>query len=279
MDFISLPDQENLILGTSGTEKHRIGFWDSKAPERVEGSRYTFEDLHRLLLQNNRLDFLIVSGHSTAKGGEEQGVPNEAKHIMGGNFSDLQYIPDLISHFAFTLSRNQDTNGSVSSKVAILPDIYLSADEAKAHNLILLGTGNVNWVTEHVFRHFWENAHVLPIHFKSMSTDDVIVSELSAKEYSLPPLSHGEEDYGILEMVPNPWNPEKVAVLCCGIDLWGTQAATLALCRADLNNNKHNHLYPAKVLSVRLEKANTVGFSGHTLNLRKIAGDGITFLE
>ena len=266
-------------MGTSGTEKHRLGFWDSNSPAKNEESRHTFHDLHQLFSHNNGLDFLVVSGHSTAKGGEEQGVPSEAKHIMGGNFSDLQYIPEVISHFAFMLSGNQDVNESASSRVAIIPDIYLSADEAKTHNLILLGSANVNWVTESVFQHFWEQSHLLPIHFKSMSTDDIIVSELSAKEYSLPPLSHGEEDYGILEMVPNPWNSEKVAVLCCGIDLWGTQAATLALCRPDLTNNKHNHLYPAKVLSVRLQKTNVVGFSGHALNLREIVHDGITFVE
>jgi len=266
-------------LSTSDTEKHRIGFWDSKPSERIEGNRHTFDDLHRLFLHNNSLDFLIVSGHSTAKGGEEQGVPSEARHIMGANFSDLEYIPDLISHFAFTLFRKQDANEPISSKAAVVPDIYLSVDQAKTSNLILLGSANVNWVTEYVFHHFWEKADLLPIHFKSVSTDDVIVSELSAKEYSLPPLSHGEEDYGILEMVPNPWNAEKVAVLCCGIDLWGTQAATLALCRADLTNNKHNHRYPAKVVSVRLQKISSVGFSGHTLNLRQIVSDGITFME
>lgn len=258
-------------------KESRIGFWGVKPSEEPLKIKYSFVDLTRLFVSESDLDFIIVTGHNTAVGGKEQGIPLEAEHIRGGNFSDLQFLPAIISHFTIELCKRCDSLPKVTNlRVRIVPDIYLQLSDAKNHNLIVLGGGNVNWVTEHIFDKYLENPELLPVHFKTKETHEIIVSELSGKEYAREP----NVDYGILEMVPNPWDEEKVIILCCGIDFWSTQAAILALCGNEITNNKFKPKCPAKVLSVKLRSDSIVGFKGNeTEGFITIKKDEIYFEE
>ena len=243
--------------------KHMGFFFADAPPEQPKNIKHSFTDISHLLASKCDLDFLIVTGHSTAKGGEEQGIPKEARHVRGGNFCDLQFLPPLISHFTLELCKRCDSYPkAINLSTKVIPDIYLQLNEAKNHNLIVIGAGNVNWVAEYVFNKYWGKSELLPVHFKKVNSHEIIVSELSGKEYALSRTDKEIIDYGILEMVPNPWNEDKVIILSCGIDLWATQAGIVALFGGELKNNRFNNKYPAKVLRVTLQNDSITNFKG-----------------
>lgn len=240
-----------------------LGFFTSKSPISPTNIKYSFRNMTELLISGN-LHFMVVTGHNTATGGKEQNVPiEEAKHIRGGNFCDLLYIPHLVCKLTMQLCKTtKGACGLRDVEVKLVPDIYLELKDAVDHNLVLLGAGNVNWVVEHIFKQYWNNAELLPIHFRTTDTHEIIVSEISGKEYAAERYPE-PIDYAIMEMVPNPWNEKKFIVLCCGTDMWGTQAAVYSLCKENLGNNAINSKYPAKVLSVKLNSRELQGFRGH----------------
>lgn len=267
MGHLSLYEKDGITMFSKRDEKGlEVGFWRAKPPREPQKIRFTFRNLVDLLcpLGSGDLDFIVVTGHNTAKGGKEQGIPDEAMHLRGGNFSDLQFLPKMISHFAAKLGSSLVEAKTLSIK--IVPDIYLQSSDASRHNLILLGAGNVNWVTEYVCNKYWGNSEYLPLHFSTKNQHEIINSELSEREYARDIV---DEDYGILEMVPSPYNESKVVILCCGIDSWGTQAALLALCN-ELSNNNFNPKYPAKVLRVSLSHNEIELFQGGKIGVRTI---------
>ena len=241
--------------------------------------RHSFARLSDIICSKGDIDLIIVTGHNTAIGGEEQGIPQEARHVRGGNFSDLCFIPKLIAELTMQLCKTCVSYPQEAQlNIAMVPSIYLSKNDVTQHNLLLLGAGNVNWCVEHIFRAYWGDPALLPIHFKSIDTHEIIVSELSRREYSTRRQA-GEisTDYAILEIVPNPWNETKVAILCCGIDFWGTQSALLALTEqkdtkgTELINNKFEKEYAAKVVSTTLQTNELHNFTDIQLRLRIIS--------
>lgn len=260
-----------------------MSFWKLREgkPERSLDSRYfeqrySFDDLHRVLISKGNLNFIIVTGHNTARGGEEQGIPQEAHHIRGGNFSDLYFLPLLISDFVIRLCKRCGDRypAAADLDIKMIPIIYLDIADVKEYNLILIGAGNANWVIEYIFEKYWGESELLPIHFKSIGSHEIIVSELSRREYSVSRVAGKiDTDYAILEVVPNPWNVDKVAILCCGIDFWGTQAAILALARRKDSRDRelvNNRGYPAKVLSVKLRPKEFSNFKDVSLTLQML---------
>lgn len=259
---------------------------DKKLKEATEKLKikYRFDDLHRLFVLENDLDFVIVTGHATAEGGKEQGIPKglDLETLRGGNFSDLQFLPVMISHFAAW--RCKTYGFCLDAKrlsIKMVPDIYVELSDVENHNLVLFGAGNVNCVTEYIFKLYWGNSEILPVHFMKVDTHDIIVSDITGRNYSHEPMKVITEDYGILEMVPNPWNDDKVIVICAGIDFWGTQAATLKLFEKELGNNEKDPRYPARVLYTRLNTNTIEWFKRNRAiyDYKTIDKDSITFKE
>lgn len=262
-----------------------MAFWRviGEEPQRQLGrkfyeQRYSFTRLSDILCSKDNIDLIIVTGHNTAIGGGEQGIPKEAHHIRGGNFSDLYFVPKLVSALVTQLCKTCDSYPDAATlNIKMVPSIYLSMNDATQHNLLLLGAGNVNWCGEYIFRKYWQEPDLLPIHFKTIHAHEIIVSELSRREYSTS--SETAEigtDYGILEIVPNPWNATKIVILCCGISLWGTQAAVLALVErkdskgVELVNNKFEKEYAAKVISANLQTTEIRTIGDIPLKLRTL---------
>jgi len=262
-----------------------MAFWRVKGEEpqrqmkrKFYEQRYSFTRLSEIICSEDDVDLIIITGHNTAPGGEEQGIPKEAHHIRGGNFSDLYFVPKLVAELVMQLCKKCGRYVEAATlNIRMVPSIYLSMNDARQHNLLLLGAGNVNWCVEYIFQKYWQEPDLLPIHFKTIDTHEIIVSELSRREYS-PSRQVGEisTDYGILEIAPNPWNETKIAILCCGIDFWGTQAALLALTKrqdskgAELINNKFENQYAAKVISTKLQTTEIRNFADIPLKLRTL---------
>ncbi len=243
-------------------QNKKIGPFIGGPEDTRKKKRLDFADLGTILTTPDNVDLVIVTAHSAT----EQGIPKQFDDFRAGNFSDLLYVPQLIVSLCRKLRKGLGKK-LYELDVKMLPDVYLSQEDAKSHNLLLLGAANVNCVTRKVFERYWSDKKSLPIRFKDISDHEVIVSWVGDKrEHTRVIEREIKEDYAILEMVTNPWNHNKVVILCCGTGLWGTQAGILALTgKADskgtkLGNNEFDKNTPGKVLKVCLEEKELKSF-------------------
>jgi hypothetical protein len=116
------------------------------------------------------------------------------------------------------------------------------------NNLICLGAGDTNWISR-ALQTYYRNV-LLEVRFNEQGSSHAIVvtrdhqdgkaGKLSLAdarptadgrlEYSLITAEPDDAQYNaIILAVPNPWNPEKTAILCAGLTGLGTLAAMFAL--------------------------------------------------
>jgi hypothetical protein len=113
-------------------------------------------------------------------------------------------------------------------------------------------------VVREVFSEYNNNPNILPIHFGGPSDYTRILSEASEE----PPY---RGSVGILEVLPNPQNSNKIVIVCAGTDIYGTQAAVLALINGKdeegslLSNNKYDPTKPAKVVEPLCDRETVKG--------------------
>jgi len=106
-------------------------------------------------------------------------------------------------------------------------DFTLTDAEKREHNLLLVGSGYSNKFTKEVLE-YYQN---LPIRFETPSSHQAIifVREQGVEVYDRTLTG---KDVGMIALLPNPFNPEKVVLIAGGLRTTGTQAALLTLCEA-----------------------------------------------
>jgi len=107
----------------------------------------------------------------------------------------------------------------------IVLDTNVREETLQENNILLVGGPAVNMITARI------NSK-MPIQF-DVSRDNTIVSKLSGKEYYEP------ED-GVIEVIENPFNPEKKAIVIAGKSYPGTRAVLMALYRDPVSISKPN---------------------------------------
>jgi len=241
--------------------------------------KYTFKDYPKLLFTQDGIDLVIYYGSSIS---EMKFTP----HLVfdPANIGDTLYSVELSAFLATEFSRIYKKRATHFPRAFLslnveynVPDVReisatsiengtLDCTKVKGdfrdHNILLVGSGNVNPLTALVLKAYEGQ---LPVYFDKPTSKAKIISKISGKFYS----REREGWYAaLLCMLPNPWNQKKVAILAVGTTRWGTQAAMMALINSDIPNNKYDPNIPAKVVSA---KTKVIGSYEHTI--------GYEFLE
>ena len=198
---------------------------------------------------DGNIDALFVFGHST----EEARLANFPTEEYGpGNISDVTRTIDLSAFFGAHAAERKKAV-PVVYPTGIL-DIHLVKDVKKSRNLISVGGGDVNSLTAEIQQMYGER---LPISFLHPTSKDYLISRISRRRFSYK----AEGRYvGMLVLVPNPYNEEKVVLLVAGTEAIGTQAGLIALAKgkdrlgqALRDNNKYDPTVPARLVKAVLE--------------------------
>lgn len=248
-------------------------FYRAKSPEKrreinnskelAQLTKYTFNDFPHPFMdrKSGKTNVLLVSAHSqqeAAMSGISEQEQYKAK-VRSGNVADCSFNSLLGFKFGFLSSHLG--NGANDIRIMMKPDIHVDMNLMSNHNVILLGAGNVNSVTQRVMRDFWES---LPIRFEAPDGHEMIYSELSGNRLDF----QSNYNAGILVMVPNIYTtdvdvnnrPNKVVIICAGLEIQGTQAAMLALCKGidilgnKLTNNAHDQKSPYKIVEAIVQR-------------------------
>jgi hypothetical protein len=247
-----------------------LGNEKQKGPLGLE-FKHTFKDYPKLLFENDTIDLLIYYGSSL----------NEMKYFPRFEF-DPANLADTLYSVGLGAFLATEFGGVVRKRAKHFPQAFLnlnikydvpdnqeiSADsieegildytkvkgDFEKHNILLVGSGNVNPLTALVQQAYGDQ---LPMCFDKPTSKAKIISRISEKTYS-----REREGCALLMMVPNPWNQKKTAILCVGTDRWGTQAAMIALMSSDIPNNKIDQKIPAKIVVAQVE---AVGSYRHTV--------------
>jgi hypothetical protein len=226
--------------------------------------KYTFADYPKNLFERENIDLFIYFGSS------KQEMNVAGIKFDPANLGDALYVPGLAAFLA-SEARGFIKRPKVFPQARLSVNIKFEISEAceiswqsideglvnfsnvtgefKEHNVLIIGSGNVNPLTALVQDYYKGQ---LPLYFNKPTSKAMIVSKLSNKSYS----RESEEGrlIGLLLMVPNPWNEQKVAIIAAGTTRWGTQAAILALTNANIPNNEYNKDVPAKIVKAKTEK-------------------------
>ena len=210
-----------------------LEFPNSEFPEM----KYTFNNFPApFISKENNLDFIIAYG--AGKRDYDAYIRDLKKHkypvpelqLYPGRRSDFDYLPRLIAYFSFCAAKNQS---KVQSKISntgqllLARQSFLLSDDEKKENIIAVGSGAVNQITREVLEKWGK---ILPVKFETPQTDQRILFPAGDKK-SYIKNEEDEKDVGFIELVPNPYNPEKVVLIVAGLAHTGTQAAILALCK------------------------------------------------
>jgi len=152
---------------------------------------YLWEDWPQCLVDNGSLTLYIVT--STY-------LPENV---------DIAHLTKLLTVWALKYAKLSIENIHISNIVDI------KATPVKTNNLIVIGSGEVNKVTADILSLYGDS---LPIRFQSKS----IYSSLTSRNYSSTKGS-------IVGLLPNPWNPSKIALICSSMSYFGTNISLKAL--------------------------------------------------
>lgn len=171
--------------------------------ERERGKGVTLPSIFRNILKSGKL-IVVVSSPQPHGPFRSRGIDHH-----------------LVAQFTFYLGASF---GYVQGLEVVL-DTEVREKTLRENNLMLVGGPAVNMVTARINDR-------LPIYFE-VTRDNIIVSRLSGKEYYEP------ED-GIIEVLNNPFNPEKKVVVIAGKSYPGTRAAFTALYKNPVAISKPN---------------------------------------
>lgn len=193
--------------------------------------KHTFEDYPKFLFQGDVIDLVIFYGSSL---NEMQFVPQlrfDPANLADPLFSvglgaflatefggplrkHAKHFPEAFLDLNVKYDVPEDQEISAASIESGILDYTKVKGDFRAHNMLLVGSGNVNPLTALVQKAYWGK---LPIHFDEATSKAKIVSEISGTTYS-----REMGKYALLMIVPSPWNQDKTAILCVGTDRWGT---------------------------------------------------------
>ncbi|OYT62860.1 MAG: hypothetical protein B6U69_00745 [Thermofilum sp. ex4484_15] len=98
-------------------------------------------------------------------------------------------------------------------KIRVTLDTLIKEEEL-SENLIIFGGPAVNVITAKI-------NDILPVYF-DVAKDNILISRVTGRAYH-------EDECGVIEVVPNPFNKDKWILLIAGKRLSGTRAALMAL--------------------------------------------------
>jgi len=229
-------------------------------PEIILKFDRTFKDYPKILFTKKGIDLAVYIGSGAR---EKESVPRlkfdpaniaDAQHLIGlGAFlgfewhksggRNLEELPDTLLdlniEFKRPLQKTITPKFIVERKITTRNLIGKNVN----CNLLLIGSGNVNPMTALVLKTYEGQ---LPINFDESISKAEIYSNITDTHYRRE-TSEGRVA-GLLLMVPNPWNKQKVAIVAAGTTRWGTEAAIRALSHPNLPNNKQSPDIPAKVV-------------------------------
>lgn len=139
-------------------------------------------------------------------------------------------------------------------------DVIADDSFKKEHNFITIGAGDSNPFTCQVQLQFEKQFHTrLPIYFDPASTShELVVAYVEPKRrYNEQEAQH--YNYGLLALIPNPWNPDKIIIIAAGLHREGTQAAVNYLAH-NINHPIQNKVWPQfPVIVVQPEAVRKIG--------------------
>lgn len=224
--------------------------------------KHTFKDYPKFLFEGDTIDLSIYYGCSSKEMEYVQGFEFDPANLADPLYSvglgaflatefggRLRKRPKHFPKAFLSLNALYDIPKNVKLCPASIEKGTLNYAQVRGdfehHNILLVGSGNVNPLTALVQKAYGEQ---LPIRFDTPTSKAKIESSLSGKSYS-----RELGKYALLMMVPNPWNQKKTAILCVGTDRWGTQAAMLALSQSKIPNNTHKTGIPAKIVEAVID--------------------------
>ena len=202
--------------------------------------KYTFQHFPEPFVTPQSFDVVFVLGNSK----EKMSVDNE--RVGGWGVAEMDNATRLVD--LATLFGNEAGRYGVGIENPMVA--YLDSeipDDVKEHsNLISVGAGDINEFTAQLQIMYRDH---IPIHFDSPQSANAIISRISKNVY----MARGARgrNVGIIELLPNPYNPEKVVMILAGNYVAGTQACFLALMkhRPDIQkNNKDKPSIPSKIV-------------------------------
>ena len=134
------------------------------------------------------------------------------------------------------------------NKSIIENDTGLLKSDKRTHNLILVGTPNTNYVPQEVYK---------------LTNVTRITTE------------YPEENKGILEILRNPWNPDKTSLTVAGNDEWGVKTAASELTRSEELENYHKSMKKVKI-NMRERGA---GYSQELITVKFVQGSKVYLRE
>ncbi|MHA1303851.1 MAG: hypothetical protein ACTSQE_06615 [Candidatus Heimdallarchaeaceae archaeon] len=126
-----------------------------------------------------------------------------------GTSVDISALTKLLTYWSL------EVKGIPLENIRFSSVLDYHAGPYKNKNLIVIGSGEVNKVTADILNLYGDS---LPIRFQSKS----IVSSITKETY---------HDVGssIIGILPNPWNSNRVVILCAGMNYSGTRESLKAL--------------------------------------------------
>ena len=149
--------------------------------------------------------------------------------LHSGRRGDFDYLLTLAVKFGYESSRRNLKSESLKKCIPYGRQGFMLTDEGKKNcNLLLVGSGAVNTITRQVLEFYGDN---IPVRFNSPESDLSIIIDCDERKL-FQRRSDKDRHIGMLTMLPNPFNLEKVVTIAAGVNVTGTQAALLTLCDA-----------------------------------------------
>jgi len=200
---------------------------------------YTFQHFPEPFVSLKGFDLAFVLGTSK----EKMSIENEK--VGGWGIAGLDNATRLVDLAAFWGFKARVCGIEIENPMIAYLDSEIPDDVKKNFNLISIGGGDVNEFTAQLQIIYGKH---IPIHFDSPQSANAIISRISKDVY----VARGKgRNVGIIELLPNPYNPKKVVMILAGNYVTGTQASLLALwkCPTEIRkNNKHDANIPAKIV-------------------------------
>jgi hypothetical protein len=228
-------------------------------PFKLRHLPYPFLDEH-----DDRVDCLIITGPSrydlekmerrfTKLGGGFIDKVLGAEIVLGESSYNLGLAGEIAAALTYGAARTKG-GGAILSSVHLLPYVCVTEAELGKHNLILLPCGDVNPILTQALIDF-EMTHLVrcPVHHEPYHSSERIRWETSGRVFEK---QREDEAAGYILLLPNPWNPEKAALICGGNRGVGTQAALLRLLQAFRGSRRliDRDGLPACVVTARFSK-------------------------
>jgi len=170
--------------------------------------------------------------------------------VLGESAYNLSLASEILSEFMY-LAGNKNLQVVREKGRTHLPYMEVDVNILASHNIIIIPCGDVNPLLTATLKEFELKYSVLcPVHHFPYHTSESIKSEITNRIYEK---EREEEWAGYILLIPNPWNPEKAALICGGNRGVGTQAALLRILfalRGEMRLTNSNN-FPIKVVTAK----------------------------